>query len=241
MSFYLSGFLFTLKLRTLNPKIVTTQSNSVFDSTNDSSYLILGLACLFLFLRNRVGDWFYLVLGRVGGITLPSSPLDLCGRTDSRGDNVPRRNTDPRLGEIPRKEVRESRAGRGGWKGAHWLIPPAPALHTSWLLFSLLPDSCSLPLCLMVLALSMHGTFPQWGRDESPRCWLSLLLPSTFRFPPRLSHAALPQPLRLKNLQHARKVDTLPPVAWGVGGESGNKPLALSPFCSLITVLINAR
>ncbi|XP_044939276.1 centrobin isoform X5 [Mustela putorius furo] len=27
------------------------------------------------------------------------------GRTDSRGDNVPRRNTDSRLGEIPRKEV----------------------------------------------------------------------------------------------------------------------------------------
>uniref|UniRef100_A0A8C8XZH5 Centrobin, centriole duplication and spindle assembly protein n=1 Tax=Panthera leo TaxID=9689 RepID=A0A8C8XZH5_PANLE len=32
------------------------------------------------------------------------------GRTDSRGDNVPRRNTDSRLGEIPRKEVRESEA-----------------------------------------------------------------------------------------------------------------------------------
>ncbi|XP_058561591.1 centrobin isoform X7 [Neofelis nebulosa] len=27
------------------------------------------------------------------------------GRTDSRGDNVPRRNTDSRLGEIPRKEI----------------------------------------------------------------------------------------------------------------------------------------
>lgn len=27
------------------------------------------------------------------------------GRTDSRGDNIPRRNTDSRLGEIPRKEV----------------------------------------------------------------------------------------------------------------------------------------
>lgn len=32
--------------------------------------------------------------------------LDHCGgRTDSRGENAPRRNTDSRLGEIPRKEV----------------------------------------------------------------------------------------------------------------------------------------
>uniref|UniRef100_A0A452QLG6 Centrobin, centriole duplication and spindle assembly protein n=1 Tax=Ursus americanus TaxID=9643 RepID=A0A452QLG6_URSAM len=43
--------------------------------------------------------------------TLPAEDLLLClkrqelGRTDSRGDNVPRKNTDSRLGEIPRKEI----------------------------------------------------------------------------------------------------------------------------------------
>uniref|UniRef100_A0A9L0RGQ0 Centrobin, centriole duplication and spindle assembly protein n=1 Tax=Equus caballus TaxID=9796 RepID=A0A9L0RGQ0_HORSE len=42
---------------------------------------------------------------------LPPEDLLLClkrlepGRTDSQGDNVPRRNTDSRLGEIPRKEI----------------------------------------------------------------------------------------------------------------------------------------
>ncbi|XP_040485918.1 centrobin isoform X1 [Ursus maritimus] len=42
---------------------------------------------------------------------LPAEDLLLClkrqelGRTDSRGDNVPRKNTDSRLGEIPRKEI----------------------------------------------------------------------------------------------------------------------------------------
>ncbi|KAF5911858.1 hypothetical protein HPG69_015836, partial [Diceros bicornis minor] len=41
----------------------------------------------------------------VGGAVPPSSSLDLYGRADSQGDNVPRRNTDSRLGEIPRKEI----------------------------------------------------------------------------------------------------------------------------------------
>lgn len=39
------------------------------------------------------------------------------GRMDGQGDNVPRRNTDSRLGEIPRKEVRDSGAGTGAWWG----------------------------------------------------------------------------------------------------------------------------
>ena len=79
--------------------------------------------------------------------------------------------------------------------------------------------------------------------DESTGCWLSLLFPSTLRFPPRPSLAVLPQFLGVKNLRHARKVGTLPLVVWGVGQESGDKPLGLSSLlCSLlITILINAR
>lgn len=51
------------------------------------------------------------MLGIAGRTVPPCSILDLYGRTDSQGDNVSGRNTDSRFCEIPRKEVRESRAG----------------------------------------------------------------------------------------------------------------------------------
>ncbi|XP_048653974.1 centrobin isoform X2 [Marmota marmota marmota] len=51
--------------------------------------------------------------------------------TDGRGENIPRRNTDSRLGEIPRKEVRASPAGTRGEQIAH--CPVSSALDTPWL------------------------------------------------------------------------------------------------------------
>ncbi|KAM5149561.1 centrobin isoform 4-T4 [Callospermophilus lateralis] len=51
--------------------------------------------------------------------------------TDGRGENIPRRNTDSRLGEIPRKEVRASPAGTRGEQISH--CPVSSALDTPWL------------------------------------------------------------------------------------------------------------
>ncbi|KAL0596918.1 Centrobin [Plecturocebus cupreus] len=52
------------------------------------------------------------VLGNRGDRAPYPHTFDLCGRTDGQGDNIPRRNTDSRLGEIPRKEIPSQAAPR---------------------------------------------------------------------------------------------------------------------------------
>ena len=171
---------------------------------------------MFLLLRDRIRKSSSRPgLGAVGA-ALPSSSPDLCGRTDSRGDNVPRSNTDSRLGEIPRKEVRESGAGRG--------VGGLSPTHPSRCARSFCPLS---PARSCVCSDSVVWPFPfadsgwpptleasPWGAPIAPDdadCLPSS--PSPRRSPPRLSLAASPQPLRPRGLPLGRKVGTLPPVA----------------------------
>lgn len=202
-----------------------------------------GLSSLILFLRDGIGEWFFHpVLGNRGDGAPHPHTFDLCGRTDGQGDDVPRRNTESRLGEIPRKEVRESQAGTRGEKGSHWPVP-SPLRTPGWPLHST-PPFCSMAFPPCRLIWPSPRAFPQWcGELRGSDTDFFLSLPSTLRFPPNLSLAALLQPPRLKNLPHGRKVGTMPRVVWGAGGESGDEPPTLFPLlCSLIVViLINAR
>lgn len=156
----------------------------------------------------------------LGGSIFTHIP-DLCGRTDGQGELIPRRNTDSRLGEIPRKEVRKvSRdQGRAGLLSLVSLSPQCSTL-AGWPYYSHLaspmltyPPPLPRPAPPHLLALALPSLCSLvWAFGGEVRVFNGGFFPSILRSLPRLSLGALLQPLRLKS-QHGRKVGTLPLAA----------------------------